>query len=62
LTEIWQLDEAAEIIGVDRSAFYRWNKAGKIGLYKKGSRTVVKRTDVDQIKKENETVKPFDQK
>jgi excisionase family DNA binding protein len=62
LDEFISLDEAAKICNVTRAAIYRWHKTGRVTLYKKGSRTVIKRSDIEQIKKENETVKPFDQK
>lgn len=57
--EYISLKEAAQIIGIDRSAFYRWNKSGKINIYKKGSHTVVKLADVKRIKAENETITPI---
>jgi len=62
LDDLISLNEAAKIVGVDRSAFYRWNKSGRITLYKKGSRTVIKRSDAERIKAENEDVKPLSQK
>ncbi len=60
MDEFITLNEAAELIGIDRSAFYRWSKAGKIKLYKKGSQTLVKRSDIEKIKAERETIRPIE--
>lgn len=62
LDDLISLNEAAKIVGVDRSAFYRWNKSGRIILYKKGNRTVIKRSDAERIKAENEEVRLLNQK
>ena len=59
MDEYITLDEAAKICNVTRAAIYRWQKNGRITLYKKGSRTVVKSIDIEKIKKENEEIKPF---
>jgi excisionase family DNA binding protein len=59
LEEYISLEEAAQICNVTRAAIYRWQKNGRIILYKKGSRTVVKRSDIEKIKKENEEIRPF---
>jgi len=60
LDEFITLNEAAELIGIDRSAFYRWSKTDKIKLYKKGAQTLVKRSDIEKIKAERETIRPID--
>lgn len=59
LDEYITLDEAAKICNVTRAAIYRWQKNGRINLFKKGARTVVKRTDIEKIRKENEEIRPF---
>lgn len=59
MDEFMTLTEAAEILNIDRSAFYRWNKTGKITLYKKGTRTLVKTDDVYRLKLESEEIKPL---
>jgi len=59
LDEYITLDEAAKICNVTRAAIYRWQKNGRITLYKKGSRTVVKRSDIEEIKRKTEEIRPF---
>ncbi|NLW48802.1 MAG: helix-turn-helix domain-containing protein [Firmicutes bacterium] len=59
MDEYITLDEAAKICNVTRAAIYRWQKNGRITLYKKGSRTVVKRSDIEEIKRKTEEIRPF---
>ncbi|HBF39760.1 MAG TPA: DNA-binding protein [Firmicutes bacterium] len=59
MDEILTMEEAAEFIGVDRTTLYRWAKAGKITIYKKGRNSVIKKADAEKVKAENEELKPL---
>jgi excisionase family DNA binding protein len=57
--EFISLNEAVKLMGVDRSTLYRWGKAGKITLYKKGRNTLVDKEELERIKAENEIIRPL---
>ncbi len=59
MDELITLNEAAEICGFKRENLYRWAKNGRLVIYKKGSRSFVKRADIERIKNENEEIKPL---
>jgi excisionase family DNA binding protein len=60
--EFISLDEASKICNVTRPALYKWAKAGKITIYKKGRHSLVKKEEIHRIKKENEEIRPLYEK
>ncbi len=60
MEEYLNLEEATKILNVQRTTLYRWHKIGKVTLYKKGNRTVIKAADVERLKAENEIVRPLE--
>jgi excisionase family DNA binding protein len=53
------LDKAAELCQVTRAAIYKWAKTGRLNIYKKGSRSLVKIEDIERVKVENEKIRPL---
>jgi excisionase family DNA binding protein len=51
------LAQAAEFCQVTRAAIYKWAKAGRLNIYKKGSRSIVKKEDIKRVKAENEVIR-----
>jgi excisionase family DNA binding protein len=60
LSEYLFLEEATKILNIDRTTLYRWHKNGRVTLYKKGRRTVIKTSDVERLKTENEDLRPLE--
>ena len=56
---VYYIRRCNSICNVTRAAIYCWQKSGRITLYNKRSRTVVKRSDIKEIKKKNEEIRPF---
>ena len=59
LDEYMSLDDAAQFLKVDRSTLYRWAKIKKLMIYKQGRHSLVKKSDVQRIQKENEEIRPL---
>jgi excisionase family DNA binding protein len=54
------VDEAAAFVGVERSTLYRWARAGRVTFYRVGvRRTVLKRSELEALKKELQTPVPL---
>lgn len=49
MEEFLTIKEAMELLGVDRSTLYRWSKAGKLLIYKKTGKSVLKREEVEKF-------------
>jgi DNA binding domain, excisionase family len=59
--EYMSIKEASELLNVNPSTIYRWAKSGRLSLYKKGLRTtIIKRSDIERIKAENEQIRPLE--
>ena len=57
------LNQASEILGIKKPNLYRLAKNGELPIYKKGSQSIVKLSDVEKIKKERNQIRPlYDQK
>lgn len=60
MEEFISIKEAADFIGVERVTIYRWAKAHKITIYKKGRYSYIKKSEAEKVKAENETFKPLE--
>ena len=59
--EYMSIKEASEFLNVNPSTIYRWAKNGRLSLYKKGLRTtLIKRSDIERMKAENEQIRPLE--
>lgn len=48
-TELMTRNEVAQLMGVTLQTLWRWNKSGVLKNFKKGSRVVYRRTDVENF-------------
>lgn len=57
--EYISVNDALELLNITRMTLYRWAKIGKLPIYKQGRKSLVKRSDAERVKKENEEIKPL---
>lgn len=52
--EVYDVAQAAELIGMGYATLYRWIKSGKIIAVKLAGRTLIPKSEVERLRKENE--------
>ncbi|HOJ76695.1 MAG TPA: helix-turn-helix domain-containing protein [Bacillota bacterium] len=58
--EEWvSINEAAKILGVNRTTIYRWSKSGQLPIYKVVGKSKVKKADIEKLLND---VKPLHQR
>ena len=49
MEEYLTIKETIELLKVDRSTLYRWSKAGKLSIYKKAGKSVLKKEEIENF-------------
>ena len=55
LEDFYTLAEALEASGVSRTAMWKWQRSGRLKTYPLGRETLIRKADVERIRRERES-------